>query len=548
MKKNSFVEGTFIATLSIIIVKLLGMLYVIPFYNIVGSTGGALYSYAYNIYLLFLEMSSAGLPNAMSKIISEYDTLGYDNTKGRAFKLTEKILLFLAIIIFLILFIFADEIGRFIIGDLTGGNTYEDVALVIRCVAPAILVVPFLSVTKGYLQGLKYIKPASISQLLEQIVRIAVILVGSYVVLNVMHGKLSYAVGLAVSGAFFGALFAYLYLRHIYSKNHLNEFPEEKEEEKLISNKDIIKKIIGYAIPFIIISICADIYTFTDQILVLRTIQKLGYSTEDVEFIASAISTWAPKINMVINSIAMGMIVGLIPTIVSSYTAKNMNDVSDKINRSMSIVFFISLPLAIGISTLSTSVWTLFYNTNPYGSMILKLSVFSALFTNIYMVISIVLQSLNSYKYVYSVSIVGFVTNAILDVPLMYLVNYLGFEGFLGSIISSLIGYTLSIILGLVGLHKTYNINYNKAKIWFFKSLLAGICMAIVLFIFNQFINFDLYSYSGAIITVILNVLVGAPIYIFISYKLNLFDDLFGKTYMRKIIKKITFNKIDIGG
>ena len=51
LKKSSFIEGTFIATLAIVLVKIMGMLYVIPFYAIVGTTGAALYSYAYNIYL-----------------------------------------------------------------------------------------------------------------------------------------------------------------------------------------------------------------------------------------------------------------------------------------------------------------------------------------------------------------------------------------------------------------------------------------------------------------------------------------------------------------
>ena len=83
MKKNSFEEGTIIATLAIFLVKILGMIYVIPFYSIVGADGGALYSYAYNIYLLFLGISSAGLPNAISKIISEYNALGLIEEKNR---------------------------------------------------------------------------------------------------------------------------------------------------------------------------------------------------------------------------------------------------------------------------------------------------------------------------------------------------------------------------------------------------------------------------------------------------------------------------------
>lgn len=172
MKKNSFVEGTIIATLAIVLVKIMGMLYVIPFYSIVGSDGGALYSYAYNIYLIFLGISSAGLPNAIAKIISEYNTLNMEEAKNRAYKLSKKIISVISVIAFLILFILAEEIGKFIIGDLNGSNTYQDVALVIRLVAPAVLVIPFLSITKGYLQGHKYVSPSSVSQLIEQVVRI----------------------------------------------------------------------------------------------------------------------------------------------------------------------------------------------------------------------------------------------------------------------------------------------------------------------------------------------------------------------------------------
>ena len=82
LKKNTFIQGAFIATLGIVISKILGIIYVIPFYAVIGDQGGALYGYAYNIYSIFLGISQAGLPLAMSKIISEYNALGYYETKG----------------------------------------------------------------------------------------------------------------------------------------------------------------------------------------------------------------------------------------------------------------------------------------------------------------------------------------------------------------------------------------------------------------------------------------------------------------------------------
>ena len=100
MKRSSFVEGTLIATVAIVFTKILGMLYVIPFYAIVGVQGSALYAYAYNIYIIFLDISSAGLPIAISKIINEYNTLGKMDAKVRAYKIGKRVMVFLATSIF----------------------------------------------------------------------------------------------------------------------------------------------------------------------------------------------------------------------------------------------------------------------------------------------------------------------------------------------------------------------------------------------------------------------------------------------------------------
>ncbi len=544
MKKNSFVEGTIIATLAIVIVKILGMLYVIPFYKIVGSDGGALYSYAYNIYLIFLGISSAGLPNAISKIISEYHTLGYHDAKVRAYYLGKKIVSFISIIAFLILFILAEEIGKFIIGDLSGGNTYQDIAFVIRCVAPAVLVIPFLSITKGYLQGHKYVTPSSVSQLIEQIVRIFVILVGSYVTLKVWNSSLSLAIGIAVSGAAVGGFCAYLYLKHVLHKNkEVLEATEKKEEQ--ITNKDIAKKIVKYAIPFIIINIVTNVYNFTDQILVLRTLEYLQYPAKDIEFIASAISTWSPKICMVINAMAMGMTVSLIPSIVSDYTKKEMKSVEEKINRSISMVIFISLPLVLGIVILAKPVWYVFYNQNAYGSLILSFAVCSALLANIYMILSTICQSLNKIKLVYIVSITGFLLNGILDVPMMLLMNALGYEAFIGSIISSIIGFGVSVLIGLISLRHTEKIKYTKMIREVLKTMVPATLMVVVLVLFNLF-HFPYDTHVKAILKIGFYALVGGSIYIGVSYKMGLLDDILGKEMMRKIIKKLTLGKLEV--
>ena len=546
MKKNNLIEGTIIATSAIILVKILGMLYVIPFYQIVGARGGALYSYAYNIYAIFLAISSAGLPNAVSKVISEYNTLNMKEAKNRAYYLAKNIITFISIIAFLILFIFADEIGAFIINDLSGGNTISDVAFAIRCVSPAVLVIPFLSVTKGFLQGHKFVTPSSIGELIEQFVRIIVIIFGSYLCLNILNKSLSFTIGVAVSGAFFGGISAYLYLKHVINKHKKElDFNDDIKHDN-IESKDIIRKIIKYAIPFVIISLVTHVFFFTDQILILRTLDKIGYSTFDVEFVASAISTWSPKICTIITAIGSGMAISLIPTIVSSYTKKNHKELEDNINKALSLVISLSLPVTLGLSILSTSVWRIFYNDNIYGSMILKYAVYSAMLANIYLVITNILQSLNRFKSVYLVSFVGFVLNALLDIPLMYLFHYLGIEAFLGSILASVIGYSTSIIIGLTILKKKDRISYKTTVSILIRNLIPGGIMFISLILLNNLLPFNEYTISGAIITSIIDAVLGGIIYLYFAYRIRLIQDVLGKEVVNKVLKKLTRGKLKI--
>ena len=219
LKKNTFIQGAFIATFGIVLCKILGIVYVIPFYSIIGEQGGALYGYAYNIYSIFLGISQAGIPLAISKIISEYNTLGYYNAKERAFKIGKKLLSLIGIICFLVLFIFADHIGELIIGDITGGNTKEDVAFVIRTISTAILVIPTMSVYRGYLQGHKFITPTTLSQIMEQVTRVLIIVLGSFLMMRVFNLSLKVTVGCALFAATVGGLVALTYLYVKTKKN-----------------------------------------------------------------------------------------------------------------------------------------------------------------------------------------------------------------------------------------------------------------------------------------------------------------------------------------
>lgn len=541
MKKNSFVEGTFIATFSIILVKILGVLYVIPFYKIIGESGGALYSYAYNVYNLFLNISTAGIPVAISKIISEYNTLEMYEAKERSFKLAKRIIGIIALIAFFVLFVFAKEIAVLILGDISGGNSLNDVAFVIRCVSFCLLIIPFLSVTKGYLQGHKYITPSSVSQIIEQVVRIAVILMGSYIIINVLNKSVSLGVGVAVSGAFFGGVVAYIYLL-VKMKKNKDEFKVSTKPDK-VSDKEIIKKILSYALPLIIVSIATDIYSLTDMTLVLKASYKLGYTGSESELISSIISTWTPKICMIINAVAIGLSTSLIPHMVSSFVKKDMTEANKKFNQAISIIIVSTLPLSVGIAYLSRPIYTLFYGYSLYGTLILRYTAFQALFASIYIVISMALQSLNMFKVVYKSTILGFLTNAILDVPLMYLMKKLGTHAFYGAIIATILGYILSYTISLSSLKKQLGFSFKGIVDTIKKSMLPILSMTCVLILINLFLKLNVSGSIKIFMTCLVYALVGGFVYLSISYKIGLLESVFEKEFIDKIFKKLKIRR-----
>lgn len=548
MKKNSFLEGSFIATASIIFVKLLGMLYVIPFYAIVGTKGASLYAYAYTIYNIFLDVASAGLPIAISKLINEYNTLDKKEAKVRAYKIGKKIVSIFSIVSFVIVFCFAEVIGKLILGDLSGGNTIKDVAFVIRCISLAILVIPYLAVSKGYLQGHHYIKAPSVSQVLEQVIRIFIIIVGSYLTIKVFHLSATLGVGIAVTGALAGGIVACLYIRKKIKENKaelgLDETLIQKKDS--VTNKEIVKKIFGYAIPFIIIDTAASIYSFMDMVLIIRTLNYLSFSAHDVEFIASSIITYAPKINMIIAAIATGMSVSLIPTIVSAYVKKDWKDVNKKLNNALQIILVISIPMAVGISLLAGPIWSLFYKYNSYGVAILTLSIFNAILTNCYVITSSTLQGLNKFKTVYLATILGFLTNGILDVPLMLLFNYLKIPAYFGAIVATMIGYSLSIFIGLFTLHRQNHISYKETFKVVLKLIVPLIAMILVVTLLKMIIPFNIASKISCIIYIGICALLGATVFIVISYKMGILTEVFGKKFINKITKKLTLGRVKL--
>lgn len=541
MKKNSFLEGTIIASVAIIITKILGVLYVIPFYSIIGEDGGVLYSYAYNIYNLFLNISTAGIPIAISMVISEYSSLGNNDAKERAFNISKKVIFAVSIVAFLVLFIFADNFGMFFLRGVEGGNSISDVALVIRAISFCLLVTPYLSVLRGYLQGHKFIAPSSVSQVVEQVVRIAVILIGSYLSINVFNSSMPIGVSVSLTGAFFGGLIAYFYLKFKVNKNKKLFVKSNKKDD--ISNKEIISKIITYAIPLIITSIVSNLYDLVDMKLVIKGLYMIGYDASTSELISSIIATWGPKICMIIVAISMGLTTSLIPHLVSSFTKGHMKEVNNKFNQAITTILVITVPMAIGLAMVSTGVYTIFYGESYYGSLLLGYLAILTIFTGVLSVINTSLQGLKKFKIIYLNSIVGLVVNAILDIPLILLFNKIGIYPFFGTITATIIGCCVSFVIVFIYLKKEFKFNYKPIFKMVSKMILPLVMMIVVLLLLKLILPLKGIGTGLLVVNLILLVGIGAFVYLFILYKNGGMYEVFGKEYIDDKLRKLHLKK-----
>ena len=543
MKKNSLVEGTIVSYLVIVITKLLGALYVIPFYRIIDQSGGTLYSYAYNVYNLFLNISTSGIPTAVAIIIAEYNTLKLYNEREYTYKLANRLISVISIFAFLLMFIFAGSIARFLISDITGGNKIEDIKLVIRVISFCLLIIPFLSVTRGYLQGNKYISISSTSQLIEQTVRIIVVLVGSYVAINVLNLGNTKGVAFALSGTVIGGVCAYLFLRYKIFK-YGDKFKKGVTDyrESTIPAKEIIKKIVIYSIPVIIISITQNIYEIIDQKFIIKGLYMIGYTAKDSELISSIIVTWGPKICMVITALASGLCASIIPFIVNNYVKKDYEGLNKKYNQAINTILFIGMPLAAYIIFFARPLYSFFYVGNKYGYVILRmLSIVSIVFS-LQLVINLILQGMKKYKVIYLNTIVGIIINTVLDIPLILLLNRFGFHPYIGSLLSTLIGQGTAIMIVFIYLKKEYKFHYFPIVKTFIRSLQSILIVVLTIFILSRLL-FRTYSNYVNVVHLGIAGVITMGLYFFIAYKTGSLTEILGEDFLDRLLTKLRIKK-----
>lgn len=191
MANSKILKGTAILGIAGIFVKILGAVFRIPLTALIGTEGMAYYGYAYPLYSLFLVIATAGIPVAISRMVSE--KIAYNDFSGaqRVFRVSRWLLLAIGVFAFAVCFFGAELIAKYVSKDMGA-------VLPIKAIAPALIFVPVMSAYRGYFQGRQNMNPTAISQFIEQIFRVAV----GLILASVMVAQ---GLEMAAAGATFGA-------------------------------------------------------------------------------------------------------------------------------------------------------------------------------------------------------------------------------------------------------------------------------------------------------------------------------------------------------
>ena len=312
-----------------------------------------------------------------------------------------------------------------------------------------------------------------------------------------------------------GGFVSYLYLLNKYRKN-IKKFNEKVRtvNEPIVSDKDIIRKLFIYAIPFIMIDVTRSLYNYIDMFSVVKgLVEYAKYSADDAEIIYSMLSTWGQKFNMILLAISSGIVVSMIPNLTESIVKKDEKEINKKVSLSLDILLFLMIPMSIGISFLSKSIWTLFYGASEFGPKLLCYYIFVGLAIGLFTCLITILQTLKDYKNVLICLVSGVVVKFIMNMSLLRTFYSIGLPPYYGIISATILGFLTSIVMCIIILHNKYKISFESVLKHFVDIICGSIIMIIALFILKFFVPICSDVRIVNVLIIILYAFVGAVVY-----------------------------------
>lgn len=453
MKGSPFIRGTIFLTMATMISKMLGFIYVIPFTAMVGTSGYVLYTYAYRPYTIMLSIATMGLPLAVSKMVSKYDQLNDYHTVKRVLKSGIVFMFIMGIFSCFTLYMLAPHLAKLVIdGNDQTGNSIAAVTTNIQIVSFALILVPVMSLLRGFFQGFQSMGPSALSVVVEQFFRVLTILIGSFVVIYILKASISLAVGISTFGAFMGAVggLTVLSAYYIRRRKHLKKKEMTSIPQTTKSFFSLYKELFTYSIPFVVVGLAIPLYQTIDTFTINKLLIQMGYMQGEAEKI-NAIIGLVQMVVLIPVSVATAFSMSLVPEMTKAYTAGNVKLLYKHFTRTNLLVVGITVPAAIGMIVLAKPVYTLLFgagNDPEMGSVILQYYAPACILFSLFTVTAAMLQGINQQQKTVLGLVIGIIVKIVLNIVLLPYFDYVSF------IISTYAGYTISVGFNLWMLSK----------------------------------------------------------------------------------------------
>lgn len=533
---SNLLKGTMILTVGLLLSRILGVLYVIPFYQIIGEEYMVLYQYAYVPYSIMLAAAVSGVPIAVSKFVAKYNALGDYATGRKLVKSSMLLMTATGILGFFILFAMSEPIAQLIIKDDEALFTVADVATVIKYVSFAVIVVPVMSLIRGFFQGYQHMTPTAVSQLFEQIVRILFVLAGGFIVVFIFKGSEKTAVSFAVFAAFLGAIASLVVLYWYWKKlkpefnGLLNSTGKTTSDVSIIN---IYKEMLVYTVPFALVGVINPLFQFIDMITFNKAMLMIGYSGEISNTLLGMLNFSTHKLVMIPVMLATGFSMTLIPLVTSYYAKQDFVQVRKSLDQSFQILLFLTLPAALGISVLANEFYLVFYEQSETGSTVLAHYAPVAILFALYPVTTAILQGIDRQKIIILNLLIGILAKLVLNTPFIK-----AFETD-GAILATACGYMVAIVLNMFAISKTLHYKSTMVLRRIILIVMINVIMLSLVFISRWGIErlFIVDSKIEALLVILVCAAIGAAFYGYVTLRLGLAQKLFGER-LTKYTKK----------
>lgn len=397
-ERQRMVSGSAWMTAGSFASRILGAIYVIPWLWMIGSSkdgelANGLMSVGYRIYNVFLAIATAGLPAALSKTVAFYNEKKQYRNAWIFFVRASVLMVALGLFSAALMYLTAP-----LVAARSPKVNFDDAVMVIRSLAPAVAIIPVMSLIRGFIQGHHQMAPSALSQFYEQVARVAYMLAATYVVMRVYHGPYALAVAHSTFAAFVGAILSLAYLitliyrqkDQLFDRIQLDPHPFEEE------GAGYYWHMMKEALPFVLFASGTELFGLIDQLSYQQLMTKFTQASPvTIMRMYGVFSFNVQKLVMIVISVAASIGITSLPLISGSFARGDKGRLGHLIEENLGLFMLVMMPASFGLCVAAEPLYNVFYAPNAFGSHYLRLYALLSIFLGLFMVLGYILQAIN---------------------------------------------------------------------------------------------------------------------------------------------------------